>query len=152
MLSVKSVVKILRFAFFAAFVFPIAGHAAEVLDVGRFLGAIRAVESGAPSTGSGRATPDGRAGERGPWQITAAVWSTHMPGVSFTLARDPATARVCGVRHLAWLRRELRLAGAADDVFNCALAWNAGLAAATHGRARPVSYDYAVRVENIYDQ
>lgn len=119
----------------------VAGHAAG-LDDGRFLATVPVIE--------GWAGRDGRLGERGPFQFRRITWRQHMPGVSFTLARDPATARVCAVRHLAWLRRELRRAGIDDNAFNCALAWNAGLDRVLSGRAPLAAYDYATRFQNLY--
>lgn len=118
-------------------VLALAGPAA-VLDVPRFLSAVRQVEEW-----HGR---DGRAGERGPWQITAAVWAMHMPGTPFAMARQEGPARACALKHVAWLRARLRAAGADDNAYNLALAWNAGLSAVLRGRAPERSYDYAGRV------
>lgn len=119
----------------------VSAQAAD-LDVPRFLGAIRAVEEW-----HGR---DGRAGERGPWQITRDVWAMHMPGRPFSEARKEGPAYACAVKHLAWLRAGLVKAGTDDNAFNLALCWNAGLTATITGRAPQISYDYAVRVSNLY--
>ncbi len=81
----------------------VGAHAAD-LDAPRFLGAIRAVEAWHGH--------DGRAGERGPWQITRDVWAMHMPGRPFAEARQAGPARACAVKHLAWLRDHLHAAGA----------------------------------------
>lgn len=126
-------------------VLAVSASAADI-DVGRFLDAVRQVEEW-----NGR---DGRAGERGPWQITAAVWSMHMPGISFAQARQEGPARACAVKHVAWLRSRLRAqrhgVGVADNAFNLALCWNAGFSRTITGRAPLDSYDYARRVQNLY--
>ena len=115
---------------------------AAVLDVPRFLSAVRQVEDW-----NGR---DGRAGERGPWQITAAVWAMHMPGRPFAEARREGPAYACALKHATWLRARLVAAGADDNAFNMALCWNAGADGTLRGRAPDRSYDYAVRVRNLY--
>lgn len=119
----------------------LASHAA-VLDVPRFLGAIRAVEEW-----DGR---DGRHGERGPWQITAGVWSMHMPGIPFAEARHEGPARACALKHVAYLRARLRAGNVDDNTYNLAMAWNAGHGAVLRSRVPDVSYFYAARVEALY--
>lgn len=116
-------------------------HAA-VIDHARLLDAIRQVEEW-----DGR---DGSAGERGPWQITAAVWKKHCPAWSFDRARATRYARVCAERHLEWLAAGLRRHGIEPTPYALALAWNAGLTGATTGRAPVRAYEYARRVENLY--
>ncbi len=93
---------------------------------------------------------DGALGERGKYQFREITWRQHMPGVPFALARDPATADACALKHLAWLRRELRRAGIEDNAYNLALCWNAGLDAVLRGVAPERAYHYATRVEAIY--
>ncbi len=117
---------------------------AAVLDVPRFLGAIRTVEDW-----HGR---DGHAGERGPWQITRAVWAMHMPGRPFAEARQEGPAYACALKHLDWLRGRLAVQRPVvdDNAFNLALCWNAGLTATITGRAPLASYIYAGRVSNLY--
>lgn len=99
----------------------------DTLDSDRLLDAIAQVETG----GVPRL---GKAGETGLHQLGKDARRDH---------GDAAT-------HLAWLRRELRRAGAADNAFNLALCWNAGLTRVLQGRAPMASYDYARRVENLY--
>lgn len=111
-------------------------------DGGRYLAATVQAED--------RGGRDGALGERGKYQFREITWRQHMPGVPFALARDPATADACAVKHLAWLRRELRKAGIEDNAYNLALCWNAGLDAVLRGAAPERAYHYATRVEAIY--
>jgi hypothetical protein len=115
---------------------------AAVLDVGRLADQLRAVENWRGQ--------DGAAGERGPYQISRAVWQNRMPGVAFSQARLEGPARECATRHIAWLRSGLRAAGWADTPYNIALAWNAGLERTLSGSARAPSRDFAQRVQNLY--
>lgn len=100
------------------------------LNEGVFLDAIKTVEN----------TPDwGRAGERGPYQLI------------------PSVCRVVGGHDRAAALRWLRIVEAGlkarhvdVNVTNAALCWNAGIRAATSGRAPMASYDYSIRVRNIY--
>lgn len=93
---------------------------------------------------------DGAAGERGPYQLTAAVWALHNPGRPFALARQEGPARACALKHLAWLSLELGRKGVDPSAFNVAAAWNAGLEGYTTGRAPVRAYLYARDVERIY--
>lgn len=111
-------------------------------DPARLLIAIRTVEEW-----QGR---DGASGERGPWQITRAVWSLHMPGISFAKARQEGPARLCALKHIAWLTRQLEARNVPATAFNLAACWNAGLTGYTTGRAPVRAYEYAGRVENLY--
>jgi hypothetical protein len=99
---------------------------------------------------TGNQVRDGAHGERGPWQVTAAVWSMHMSGASFAEARQGDLARACAVKHVTMLCVQLRDSGCDDNAFNLALAWNAGLARVLRGRAPMSSYDHALRVWNLY--
>lgn len=114
------------------------------VDVDRQLDAIRERENF-----RGR---DGKHGERGPYQITRAVWALHMPGVSFAEARIEAVARICAQRHLAYLTTGLRASGVDVTPWTLALAWNAGLAGATRGTAPVRAYHYASAVEALYQR
>lgn len=93
---------------------------------------------------------DGAAGERGPWQLTLAVWQKHMPGIPFAQARLEAPARACALKHIEWLHQELQKAGWQGSVYEIALAWNAGLTRTLEGRAPRASENFAVRVVNLY--
>lgn len=73
----------------------------------------------------------GRAGEITPSQLSPATVHDH--------GTDP-------LANLHWLRREFIKRGVALHPFNYALAWNAGLTAATTGRAPTSSYRYACRM------
>ncbi|MDP2227156.1 MAG: hypothetical protein Q8J78_06735 [Moraxellaceae bacterium] len=115
---------------------------ATTVDEARLLHAMRQVEEW-----DGR---DGARGERGPWQITGAVWSMHMPGRPFAEARHEGPARECALRHLAWLRAQLRARGCDDGAFMVALTWNAGLARTLSGKAPMRAYNHALRVENLH--
>lgn len=69
---------------------------------------------------------------------------------------SPATVRQHGTKdprvHLRWLQEQFRRRGVDWNIFNVALAWNAGLEGATTGRAPLSSYTYAREVQNIYWQ
>ena len=60
--------------------------------------------------------------------------------------------RLSAGRHLHWLQRNLEKAGHNVSPFNIALCWNAGLTRATSGKAKDISYIYALEVTNIYDE
>lgn len=107
--------------------------AAVPFDAERFLNAVAEVEGAT-------AGELGARGERGPWQL--------MPVVA---RRWGGSSREAARRHLAWLMIELGSRGASVCPFNVALCWNAGLERAMSGRARMSSYDYALRVQNVYD-
>ena len=98
-----------------------------------FLRAVALVETG------GNAAAVGRHGERGEF------------------AMIPAVVATCGgygqheaEKHARWLERQLLAEGISAQPFNLALAWNAGFTAVRQGRASMASYDYAVRVRNLY--
>jgi hypothetical protein len=116
-------------------------HAAE-LNAARLADQIRKVEDWNGN--------DGRHGERGPYQVTRAVWRQHIPDEPFILARQEDWGRACALKHIAWLRQQLRRAGLDDNAHTVALAYNAGLTAVLKGKAPMDSYDYALRVENLY--
>lgn len=92
----------------------------------------------------------GRKGERGPYQLTLAVWRQHTR-LPYDLAEHEIYARPVAVAHLTWLRDNLRRRGLAINSYNLALAWNAGLTAAVTGRTKPSHRDYASRVRNLVD-
>lgn len=73
----------------------------------------------------------GRAGEITPAQLSPATVHDH--------GADP-------LANLRWLRREFVKRHVALLPFNYALAWNAGLTAATTGKAPTSSYRYACRM------
>jgi len=116
--------------------------ASAALDPARLADAIRPVENWHGL--------DGRHGERGPYQITRGVWSMHMPGTPFAAARQEGPGRACALKHIAWLARQLKAAGWPDNAHTIALAYNAGLTAVLTGKVPLESYDYALRVENLY--
>ena len=91
--------------------------------------AIAMVETGNDPTAIGRAQ------ETGAHQMTPAAIREHQT--------PEARAR--------YIERELRRHGLKADPFTVALAWNAGLGAVSRGEIRPVSWVYAVRVENIME-
>lgn len=120
----------------------VGGYAAD-LDASRLAVAIALRE--------GYRGHDGAAGERGPWQIKAEVWTMHMPGIPFAQARQTAPARACALKHIAWLAEQLKARGVAVTPFNLAAAWNAGLTGYTTGRAPDRAYHYAADVAAIYN-
>jgi len=100
-----------------------------------FLKAVSMVETG----GDPRAV--GRHGERGEFAMT------------------PAVVASCGgfgeheaEKYARWLERQLVVAGVSPQPFNLALAWNAGAGAVLASRAPAASYDYALRVRNLFEQ
>lgn len=105
---------------------------AELMAV--LLQAVALVESG----GDVRAV--GRAGERGEFQIAPAV-AAEVGGYG----RREAEA------HMRRLERLLVHAQIDPQPFNLALAWNAGIGAVRGGRAPESSYQYAVRVRNLFE-
>lgn len=122
----------------------VSAHAG--VDVERLVDALRARESG-----NQEQVRDGDGGRSlGPWQIGRAVWSLHMPGKPHAGARNPLQARECARRHVQWLMAQLKARGVNPCAFNIALAWNAGLAGSTRGRAPLRAYEYARDVEAIY--
>ena len=82
----------------------------------------------------------GKAGELGAWQM--------MPA---TVLDAGGYDRLSAGRHLHWLQRNLEKAGQNVSPFNIALCWNAGFTRATSGKAKDISYLYALEVTNIYD-
>lgn len=94
---------------------------------------IAAVESGN--------NPDavGRHGERGAFQMSPAV-----------VAECGGYSERHAMRWLLQLERDLIRANVDVMPFNLALAWNAGIGAAISGKAPMASYDYALRVANLY--
>ena len=54
-------------------------------------------------------------------------------------------------RHLDWLSAQLKRKGVPVTPFHIGLAWNAGFTRATTGRAKVASYEYAICVENLYN-
>ena len=83
----------------------------------------------------------GKAGELGAWQM--------MPA---TVLDADGYDRLAAGRHLHWLQRNLEKAGQNVSPFNIALCWNAGFTRATSGKAKDISYLYALEVTNIYDE
>lgn len=118
--------------------------AAEATDLERLADAIRLVEGY-------RGVP-GAMGEDGPYQIRAATWAQHMPGIPFARVVHERTARICARRHLTWLALRLEGRGVPASPFNLALCWNAGLARTLSGRAPERAYDYACRVQVLYSK
>ena len=114
-----------------------------ITDLACVAAEIRHVER---ATGS---TATGRAGERGPYQLTRAVWSQHTT-LPYSLADDEPTARIIAVTHLSWLAEQLAAHGLEATTYNLALAYNAGLTAAVHGRAKERQKAYAQRVTNLF--
>lgn len=100
-----------------------------------FLQAVATVETG------GNARAVGAAGERGAFQLT------------------PAVVASCGgygereaMKHARWLERQLEDARIAVVPFNLALAWNAGPGNVRRGTAPVRSYEYALRVREIFEE
>lgn len=119
----------------------VSAKSAEV-DVPRYLDSTRLIEN-----------VDGRDGahqERGPYGIRPATWRQHMGTLSFALAREERWGRECARRHVAWLQGQLQAAGIDPNVYNLALAYNAGLETVLRGRAPVRAYDHATRLRNLY--
>jgi hypothetical protein len=105
--------------------------------------ALRQIET--PHGWDGRPGP---AGELGEWQITAAVWRQHMPGMPFAKARQHRHARACALKHVRWLVAQLDRHGYEPTPARVATAWNIGLTAflRRHGRVT----DFGQRTANLY--
>lgn len=95
-------------------------------------------------------TKRGSAGERGPYQLTYAVWTQHS-SLPFELANYEAYSRPVAKLHLEWLRSNLIKAGFEPSAYRLALAWNAGLTAVVKRREKPRSVDFANRVRNLVE-
>lgn len=104
----------------------------QALDRNTFLEAVRMKEN---STGRGKS------GELGPYQM--------MPK---TVKDAGGYDKVSAMFHLKWLERRMSQRGVDINVFNLALCWNAGFERATTGKAKEVSYQYAVDVLNLYEK
>jgi hypothetical protein len=93
-------------------------------------------------------TRPGPLGELGAYQFRAMTWAQHSRR-PFTDALNRRWSDEVAERHYDWLCERLARHGLEPSVYNVALAWNAGLAAAVRGRAPRRSHDYAWRVGNI---
>ncbi len=82
----------------------------------------------------------GKAGERGPWQLTISV-----------AARVGGHDRKAAQRWLHIVMADLTQRGVFVSPHSIALSWNAGVRATAEGRAPEVSYRYAERVVNVYE-
>jgi hypothetical protein len=120
------------------FLLAISASAAEI-DVSRFLEAIAAKETGLRWDGQ-----PGPCGELSRYQITETVWRQHMAPAPFALARDPAQARTCAVKHLHWLIAQIERHGLAVTPQHVATAWHFGLSRA--GRRS----QWGIEVANLY--
>jgi len=99
----------------------IAARAAEI-DMPRFLQVLAMKETGLGWNGR-----PGPCGELSAWQITETVWRQHMAPRPFRQARDPALARACAVKHLAWLIAGIGNRGLELTPARLATAWHFGL-------------------------
>ena len=90
----------------------------------------------------------GPAGELGHWQLTAAVWRQHMPGIPFAKARQPRYARACALKHVRWLAEQIERHGYPPTPACVATAWTIGLTGflRRHGRTT----DFGRRTANLY--
>jgi hypothetical protein len=122
----------------ALFALTVAACAAE-LDTDKFLEALALKETGL--------TPDavGPRGELSRWQIMPVVWHQHMQGEPFRRAKYEARARLCAVRHLAWLRARIVAAGHEPTPERLATCWHYG---ASHRRRPSV---WGQEVANLYE-
>lgn len=102
---------------------------ALAIDQDRLLACISAVETG------NRPHAVGRAGERGAHQLMASN------------RRRYGTPR----RLLEHIEQSLQEHGIPVTPHTCALAWNGGLTAVIRGTLRPSTWNYACRVENLYN-
>ena len=114
------------------------------VDRRTFLRAIGEVESG------GRDHAVGSAGERGRYQLTRGVWAQHTLA-DFKLAHRPGFAYAVAEKHFDWLLGGLLAADYPANVRFMAAAWNAGLSAVVNRRVPKESWEYADRVENLYE-
>jgi hypothetical protein len=110
--------------------FFVLATAALGADLERFLASI-ADKEGGPKRGAH--------GETGLYQM--------MPKTRIDAGGDDKAA---ALRHLRWIEKRFAEHGIADNVFNLALAWNAGWDRVRTGSSPEISYAYATAVERIY--
>ncbi len=109
------------------------------IDVPRLVDALGMKETGLRWDGN-----PGPAGELSAYQITERVWRQHMAPRPFSHARDPALARVCAVKHVAWIVTQLRRRGLAVTPARVATVWHYGL---SHAARRT---QWGIEVANLY--
>ena len=118
-------------------------RAAEPTDFNRLVDAIATVEN----------TPGrGKHGERSPWQITHAVWTSYS-SLPFSYADvDSITARAeqrgVAMQHARYIASIINN----PTPYRIALAWNAGIGAVLHNTFSDASVSYAKRVRNVYEE
>jgi hypothetical protein len=96
-------------------------------------------------TGAGWNGQPGPCGELSRWQIMPVVWRQHMGSVPFVRAFEEKQARVCALRHIAWLRARIIAAGHKPTPERVATCWHYG---ASH---RSRSSVWGQEVANLYD-
>lgn len=98
------------------------------------------------------ATTIGRAGERGPWQLTAAVWHQHSNRpfwwASSSLPNHQEEGWRVAFAHVAWLEAQVER----PTLYRIALAWNAGVGAVNRCRVTDAQAGYAARVRNLAEE
>ena len=129
--------------------FVSAGEPKE-FDIDRMVEAIRLCENW-----DGRSR--GASSERGPWQITPAVWHTYST-MPFFCAEGKTISERTEQRRVAreqvwWITQRLAHANKPCTPYNVALVWNAGWSSFFYGapsKPSPRKRDYAKRATNLY--
>jgi hypothetical protein len=93
------------------------------------------------------ATP-GSFGELGAYQFRPETWRMHTLA-PFESALDRRVSDAVAVKHYDYLRGQIQRRGLEPTPFRIALAWNAGLAAASSMRPPRAAVDYATRASNL---
>ena len=114
---------------------------APTVDAQRMLAAIAGAEGWHPGQ------LPGRHGERGPWQITPAVWRKYSRTIQATASM--AEQRRVATAHLKATLLDLWRHSLPETPYWVALVWNAGMTGAVIG-APAESRDYAQRASNLY--
>lgn len=109
------------------------------VDLLRFLECVSSVETGNDDS------KVGKSGERSKYQISLIVWRQHTTQPFYLCKGTLATA--IAIRHVVWLKRNLLI----KTPHWLAYAWNAGLASAAAPHVNTNAYNFAQRVENLYN-
>jgi hypothetical protein len=125
--------------FLALIALTVAAHAAE-FRTGIFLESLAMKETGAGWSGR-----PGPCGELSRWQIMPSVWAQHMGDIPFERAADEELARVCALRHIAWLCERITAASIKPTPERVATCWHYG-----HTHRRRAS-TWGQEVANLYE-
>ena len=129
---------------------PALAQIPTVIDELRVLAAIAQAETGTINLARA-CTKVGAAGERSAWQFKRTTWRLYTTVPFERASADPFLAHLVARLHLRYLRMCLESVNITPNVFNLAQAWNAGPGPVIKTRAPSSTYDYAKRVNALYD-